>query len=394
MFPLMSRVAPIALSVAARAALFLVLSWYVYAFAEAGAAADFFQDMFFQSVLITFLSASSFFAVVSKGWDTSKDTLLMLTHCFMAIITIVVVGLLYWVGDLGIPGGILLALLVGALATGLAAPLTGVIMRRHGTWVAYGPSIVLAPLFLGFLAIPGSDTILTCVLAIVGFQVSVFVVVAYVGRDVVLGTFRLQSAGRTSETARALWSTFVFGALNAAFVGYFYWFRELWVEVQPAEIAAAVLFVYRIFDTLLGIVIVDLGSRFNVMTLVDRQAQRLMLPVVSLGAVVLLLLSVLEVSTLSPLAVALAGQFTLECARLPMIIFFLYQSARRSGIGYIAYIVGTVGLSYAVLAAVPLQVQTTGFFAFLAVTNVISALITCVHAATWPNTPAATGRSP
>lgn len=375
-----SRIAPIALSVAARAFLFLVLSWYVYAFAESKDAAGFFQDLFFQSILITFLSASSYFAVVSKGWDPAKDSLLVFTHLLMAIITFVSLILLYWLYDLGLRGEVFFALLAGALATGLGSPLTGIVVRRHGGWWAYGPSILFASVTPAIVLVPWLDPVLACVLAIVVFQVCVFLVTAFVARHDILLAFQLRSLELSSTTVGAWWGTFLFGVLNSATVGYVYWFRELWILVQPAEIAATILFLYRVFDTALGIAVIDVGSRFDVTSFVDRYSKRLISPIILLGGIVLFSLHELESRSLSPLTLAVLGQVALECVRFPMIIFFLYQSATRSSMGYLMYVLGTIGLSHVVLFFIPLQVFQVGLFVFLALTNLFSALITCVYA--------------
>lgn len=381
----MFDIAPIALSVGARAVLFLVLSWYVYAGADPAAAVDFFQDLFFQSVLITFLSASSFFAVVSKGWDSSKDALLVLTHVLLAVVAVGVILIAYRFVDLGIRPDILFLLLGGAVATGLASPLTGLIVRKHGAWMAYGPSIIAAPACLCLLFLREVDPVMVAILAIVAFQVVVFAALASIARSVFQG---ILSAIRTMwavESQQTLLGTFAFGLLNTALVGYFYWFRELWVLSQPAAISAAVLFVFRIFDTLIGIVVTDLGARIHAVALVERHARRLATGVVGISAVAAMLLLALESLTLAPFTLAVSGQILLECVRFPVLVFFLYQGARRSSGGYTVYNVGTVCISFAVLQVFPLQTHVTGFYLFLTVTTVISALLTCAFAILYPS---------
>jgi hypothetical protein len=384
LFRFFGGLAPILLSVMARAGLFLALSWHVYRVAEAAAVAAFFQDLFLQSVMITFLSASSFFAVVSKGWDQSRDAMLVLTHLLMAVATVAVIPVLYGTGVLDGSAATLGALLAGAIATGVGSPLTAVIVRSRGPWMAYTPAIFAAPLFLGLIAVPGLDPVFACVAAVVGFQITVFAASAFIARDVFV-QFRAQGAAMmTRAVVRPLWGTFVFGALNTVFVGYFYWFREAWVGLQAAEISAAVLFVYRIFDTLLGIVITDLGSRIDAVRLVERWAKAMLLPLAGLCVVVFAALWWLGQQDLSPVTFAVAGQALLEAVRLPAMVYFLYQSARRASGGYVIYILGTVGVSYALLFALPLQAYPNGFYLFVVLTTLLSSAFTCGLAVLYP----------
>jgi hypothetical protein len=378
-------VAPIALSVAARAVLFLGLSWYVYAAAAPAAAAGFFQDLFLQSVMITFLSASSFFAMVSKSWDAAKDRLLLLSHGIMAVGAVAVVVLCSRFGTFGAQADVLYLLLAGAVATGLASPLTGLIMRKRGAWLAYGPSIIAAPLFLGTLLISVSDAVLAGILAIVGFQITVLLALAVIARHMLIDALRAIPDMMTGPALRALWATFVFGALNTALVGYVYWFREAWVLLQVAEISAAVLFVARISDTAVGIIMTDIGARVHAVNLVEQRVKWLPAVVIALGLSGGALLLALNAVTLSPTVFAITGQVVLECVRLPLIVFFLYQSARRSAGGYISYTLGTVMISMAVMLIVPLQDSATGFYLFQTLTTVLSALITCAFALRFPS---------
>jgi hypothetical protein len=381
----------VALSVASRAALFLGLSWHVYAGASAERAASFFQDLFFQSVLITFFSASSFFAVVSKGWDDSRNGLLMLTHGILGVVGTTMVVVAGSRGVFGVEPGLLLLLLAGALATGLASPLTGLIVRSRGPWRAYGPSIVLAPLFLGVILWPGLDPVYAAVVAIVGFQVAAFLYLGVVGRQVFVDMLAQVGGLLRRDAMVALAATFVFGGLNTVFVGYLYWFREAWTPLQEAELAAAVLFVFRISDTFIGIVLTDLGSRIDAIRLVETRARKMGILVLGLGTIVIAMLWTLGTLNARPFVIAVLGQVILECLRLPFLVFFLYQGARRSGIGYAAYNIGAIVVSYLLLLLWPLQAFPTGFHVFMAVITVTTAAITSLYAAIRPDSPKAKG---
>lgn len=378
---------PLTLSVAARAALFLGLSWQVYATASAEQVAGFFQDMFLQSVLITFFSASSFFAVVSKTWDDKRNAVLMLTHVLLAIIGVIAVWLLVIFDLAGVETHLLVTLLVGAVSTGLASPLIGLIVRSQGTWQAYGPAIVLAPLFLGVILVPGLDPVTAAIGAIVAFQVTTFLYLAFVGRAVFAELLAQRWTIWTRDVWAALWATFAFGALNTVTVGYLYWFREAWVPLQVPEIAAAVLFVFRILDTFIGIVLTDLGGRIDAIRAVEERKGTWAMRIAGLGVVVIGLLWGLGTLDLRPFVLAVVGQLLLECVRLPLQVFFLYQGARRSGLGYLVYTAGMVALSFAVLMVWPLQAFPTGFYVFMAVTSLLTASITCAYAALRPVLP-------
>jgi hypothetical protein len=376
--------AAVALSVASRAMLFLGLSWHVYASANAEQAANFFQDLFLQSVLITFFSASSFFAVVNKSWDDRQNGLLMLTHVILGVVGTVVVVMLMLTDALSVDPGLLILLLIGALATGMTSPLIGLIVKSKGPWHAYGPSIVVGPLFLGMIALQGLGPIEAAIGAIVAFQVVVFLYLGFVGRQVFADMLAQKWLIWREDLPGAFGATFAFGALNTLLVGYLYWFRETWVPLQAPEVAAAVLFIFRIFDTFLGVVLTDLAGRLDAIKVVEQHRRIWAVVIAILGAAAIFALWLLGTLDLQPFTVAVTGQVLLECLRVPLLVFFLYQGARRSGMGYFVYNAGTVGISYVVLAVIPLQNFPTGFYLFTAITALLSASITCAYAAIRP----------
>ncbi len=374
----MSGFSAIILSVFTRSLLFLGLSWYIFSGTQPTAATDFFQALFLQSVMITFLSASSYFTTVSKRWDSSNDAKLILSHIQMSLLTVLAVCLLYIFGKLETQSRLVLLLLTGALATGIAAPLTGLVVRKFGPWMAYGPSITVAPLYLSFIFVPNIDPMIASVCAIVGFQVTVFLVLSFIMRELLFSIIRSFRSILRVSTFSNLWSNFVFGLLNSAIVGYFYWFRELWVAVQAAETAATILFIFRISDTFIGVIITDIGAKLDALKLVERHGKVLSIIIVCAGMLVSAVLWWITTFEISDLALAISGQLLVECIRLLSIGFFLYQNARRSSVAYALYCLGTVGITYAFLMVVPLQNYPAGFFYFLVANSVTSTVLTAV----------------
>jgi hypothetical protein len=248
-----------------------------------------------------------------------------------------------------LPGGNALAahqtmIGIGAVATGLTAPLQGYVMRKRGNLAGFGPPALVA----GFALVPAAtlahDNAILALFWLMFSQVGTLVVMSL--REgpvlrVVASQLRSIDCAKFLVSFRLLASV---SAANTAGMLSVFFFREYWSAHAAPEVAAVTFFVLRIADSVLGV---------STLLMVRLDLKRFLSSVRG-AAALLALLAVLAIGLSSihaafrffalPASVLLA-QFIVELVRYASAAAYVLQSSDPRSLRYLVFVLGSQAIA-------------------------------------------------
>ncbi len=372
-----SRAVFVGLSLGGRAAFFLALSALVYARAEPTAAVAFFQLMFLQAVVITFLSASGYFRALNTTEDATGKISLLAAHLVLAGLSLLALPpMLIWGGALYPSVSVLLLVWGGAVAAALSGPLTGLTLASRGPARAFGPQAVLAVLCAVAAFHPIFGGRLGPYLLVAVFQGATMLWLAAQNAAVVRGAAAQVWRGGLRQVFDTQSATLAYGAINTGTLSVVFIFREIWSMSAPPALVAAAFFALRFSDTLSQGVMLVMARHALLARMADWLAGRGM---VLLAAALVLQLAAIDAlasgSISMPLVFAFAALAVTDLSRLPINLVFLLQIGRERPQDFAVYALATPLLAFGATAALGGIPSPGGIFTYLALSATIGAII-------------------
>lgn len=320
---LISRAVAIGLATLVRAFFLLALSAQVYISLSSDQAASFYQLVFFQAIIIAFLSASGFFRAQELSDDSSSISYLS-TNMGLVLPSAILPLFLALFIDAYRDFGIELALIwIGAAAAALTAPVTGIVLRKQGPFAAFMPVLVSAALMIVVLVSIPDWSPLTPYIVLVSFQGLSFLILNARAPWLAIGI--LQSWGRSGERLNLslLKQNGIVGTVNLANLLVIFFVRHLWEMRAAPDTVAAVFLVLRYSDTGIQVLHQVLSGQVFAFGMMKRRSTPFLL--FSGGCLVAIAFVGLRNFPGSPIALALLAQVILDIVRYPASIGFLFQ---------------------------------------------------------------------
>ena len=357
-----SRAAAIGLSIALRAVLLLVVASLVYEAAPAEEATAFFQILFLQGIIVAFLSAAGFFRVQDISDEAVVDyfaAALMLVPLSLVL----PVGLIIFDPEYQVYWIAIVVLWTGGVATALAAPLSGLILRENGPFAAFLPSCigtVLGAGCLGFWLMVGANwhPILPY-LVLAGFQCVTFALLAVQAKGVLRAAILRLRTDRLMHVWTHATSTFGIGLANVMHMVAVLTLREFWADRADAEIAAAVFLILRFSEAAFQFVHMVLSGQSLARRLVEaRQAHLAQFGMFAAAIGALMAINSYS-SAVAPLLLAVMMQLMADAARVLWSLSFLWQMSGFRLRRYLAFTlippaIGGFGAYMALVAGQPM----------------------------------------
>lgn len=242
---------PVVLGAGSKGIFQIVAASSIYSWADAETSAKVFQYLFFQSALISLLSASGYFRGYSVANNATELSLAMLQHLASSLIFLLVVSV--WisispstVADLHY----IILLAFGVVAVSLSAPLQGAIVRMQSFKHAFLPQAIGAFLGVAVLWFSPARTVQTVLVCILAVQIAIFIFYIFQANNIGLFSFRM--AARRSFLPGFL-NYIGVGLVNCSGLFVLFFVREYWASEVNAQVAAAVFMIIRFADSVLGI---------------------------------------------------------------------------------------------------------------------------------------------
>lgn len=306
-----------------RSVFMLSLAAVVYRELPGTQTAVFFQILFFQAVVIAFLSASGFFR--AQALDTDADAIAYLSAMLLLVAPSVLLPVGLFLSGAGYAeyGAELSIIWLGAVATSLGAPLSGYVMRTLGPFRAFVPSAVSAIIAVGLLISVGQWSRWLPYALMVTFQVGAFVLLGLQVPHLLKGAcLALWQKGVRPAYARVYEGASV-GMVNVLHLAVIFTLRHQWEQRADAEIVAAVFLMLRFSDTGIQLLHMVLSGHAHIERLIRSPLMLWFL----ISTTVAGLVGIWGVSllTVSPLVFAIFGQIAVDLIRYPGSLGFLYQ---------------------------------------------------------------------
>ncbi|MCK4712496.1 MAG: hypothetical protein KAT26_06415, partial [Marinosulfonomonas sp.] len=318
----------VGLSMISRAVLLLVLSGYVYAANPDQEVVVFFQLLFLQSIVISFLSASGFFRAQNL---TSSDEVASFVSVYLLLIIFslaVLSGFLFFsnhYSELKLPVSLIW---FGAIFTSLSGPLSGYLLNTRGPLVAFLPSIIGAVIcVIAIVFSPYEMVAIHPYLLMTTYQAVTFFILAFLSRNTIAKAIRHLRNLKLAEYLGHSRENIAIGIIHTFQMGLFFIFRENWANSVSLELAAAVFIVLRFSDAAIQFSHMVL-SRHSVVSKLFSHSSNKWIGFVIFWATVcgLGLFYTSQYSTvLAPLVFALVAQLLLDMFRQFWNLSFLYQ---------------------------------------------------------------------
>ncbi len=332
---LTSRAAAIGLATLVRAVFLLTLSAQVYVSLSSDQAASFYQLVFFQAIIIAFLSASGFFRAQELPDDNAAISYLSANMGLVIPSTILPLFLAFFIdaySDLGLE---LVLIWLGAAAAALTAPVTGVVLRRHGPFAAFMPALVAAGLMIVVLVLLPEWSPLTPYIVLVSFQGLSFLILILRTPWLAIGVLRSWGRSGSRLNFGLLKQNGIVGAVNLVNLLMIFFVRHLWEMRTTPETVAAVFLVMRYSDTGIQVLHQVFSGHIFAVRLMERRSTPLLL--FSGGCLVAFAFVGLQNFPGSPIATALLAQCILDIVRYPASLGFLFQMQRFDMRRYIRF---------------------------------------------------------
>ena len=337
--PLTRLVWPVVGASGAKALLQVVIAAAILSNSTPENAIALFQLFFLQATCIALISAAGYMRGFATGESPDLIADLLASRLFLAVLVVALVVPFHS----ALPGGedlimekVLLA--IGAVATGLTAPLQGHLARTRGNLAGFGPSLlfsVLATILtvaISWQSTPWAIAYLTL------SQVGTLSLMLWRAKRIVRATAaRLPSIATMDFVASNLVVFFV-GAANVAGMLFTFFIREYWSAIVPKEAAATIFFMLRIADSVLGtatLLMVRLDLRKHIATLRG-----------PLGYIALLIALLIALTSIHaayyvvamPFSIAIA-QLVVELVRYPSSAAYIVQSSNPRSLRYLTFII-------------------------------------------------------
>lgn len=371
----------IAASFGAKALFFIALSTLVYTSQSSEGAVEFFQLLFFQSVLISLLSSSGYYRAMNYG-DDEVGGAKMLGAYFLASFVVTASLLL-------LCSSFLLAvhdytkwaiIIVGAAVAAVSAPLSGIALQKKGAWAAFGPSIAIALVLvpLGHVAYLKDGNVAYVFLLI--YQLFIFFILIYINRELSLLAVREMLNGRKIELLNGVMKNSGYGAINMVTLYVIYLFREYWISIVSADLAAAVLLVMRYSDTVMQFITVAMARSQYAVSILQHLNQRIAIVASILLITIFSILGWLAENhlNLNYLIFAVVCQILVDIFRIPQSLIFVNYMRRDSLFAFFLYAVPSGLIAWGGVLIVGGELKQIDMYLFMIFTSVISILITAI----------------
>ncbi|MGS4948171.1 hypothetical protein ACVDG3_22130 [Meridianimarinicoccus sp. RP-17] len=366
-----------------RSGLLLLISGIVYNSHSAADAAAFFQILYLQATAIAFLSASGFFRVQSIDTDEGLTEYLAATALLIPPSALLPVLVAFLVPEYTARLPELAIAWIGAIATALAAPVSGIVLKRRGPLAAFLPACIAALLAMVVLIAAGSGELHTLApyLALCGFQVITVLLLLLQIRTILATTLRRLAHLGSGMPFPHLQETSAVGALNVLSMLLVFGIRQLWVQKAGADIGAAVLLTLRISDSVLQLTHMVMAGH-QMATRLIRSHWSLLAQVgsVCVSILLILLLGQLTITPTIPVIVfAVLAQIALDVSRIPWSFGFLYQMKQFHLLRYAVFTLCQPAIGFTVAIWPILQGRPEGLLIFLAISVASGAIISTLQ---------------
>lgn len=324
----------------AKALLQIVVAAAIVSGAAASDAAAIFQLLFLQATGIALISAAGYMQGFAVGDDETKVAELITVRLALSALVLGLVAAMHC----ALPSGTEMAtekalIAIGAVASGLLAPLQGYVVRKRGNLAGFGPSVLVAGLALVPAMAFARENATLALFWLTFSQVGTLVLMALRERQVlhvVTSQLRTMDGGKFLASFRLLASV---GAANTAGMLVVFLLREYWSAHAAPQVAAVTFFVLRIADSVLGV---------STLLMVRLDLKRYLSSIQG-AAALLALLAVLAIGLSSihaafrfftlPASVLLA-QVIVELMRYASAAAYVLQSSDPRSLRYLAFVLG------------------------------------------------------
>lgn len=372
------RVIKASLSIATRTLFFFIISVVVYSSTSGEEAVSFFQLLFLQTVLITFLSASSYFRMLDLKTDLNAISSLS-GHLFFSLIGSVLLPLLYFViFSQNEHFTIYFLLGIGGGAASISGALTGHTLKQGRVSSAFTPSILSALICLILLYLNPEKSLSIYLYTVVLYQVLtalflVFVNLKLFKQIAVNGAFVL-----IKQLATHFKSNLLFGGVNTYAVFLLFYFREEWSRNIDSQVAASVFFFIRMSDIGLQLMTTVLASHEK-LNILPKIFHFKTVACVIIGYFICVNLIDIEINfeheNLYHSLSILTNQILIDLIRYPLASLFLYQVslAQKSDYGWFVFI--PISVVHILAIQMHWHNQAAAIYWFMLTTSVVGLIV-------------------
>lgn len=374
-----NRAIAVGLSISSRAVFLLALSAFVYASNSDHDIVAFFQLLFLQSVVISFLSASGFFRVQNFSSPDQASAFFSVYIILGVFSLLALLGFLLFTEHYSEYKFPIILIWFGAIFTSLSSPLSGYLVATRGAMAAFLPSIIGALICTIIVVFSPYEMIgIQPYLLIAGYQTVTFFVLAVLAKDIFANSIKIVRNLKIIEYLGHVKENLTIGIILTIQMTIIFQFRENWSSSVPANLASAVFIVFRFSDTIMQFTHMVFARHIIVSKIFLLGSSSRIALVLVWGAICILGLSLIAqyAAGFAPLIFAITAQFILDMFRQIWGLAFLRQMDGFKLKKYYWYVLVPPVLSYVVILCTVGNQAFIALYVFYLVIVMTGALIT------------------